>query len=186
MTQTHSSEYTLPPSAINPDSQVIDGFRSAMRNLSAAVTLITVAYGGQRNGCTATAVCSVTTEPPMLLACLNRSASSYQQIVDTGRFTVNILRPDHQDIAMRFASGSSGEARFSDPRWIMGQEGLPILNDALATFECEVDRRMDAGTHDVFFGRVLAVNHASGPCLLYGNGAFGAFNKAMSDSDHGG
>lgn len=174
---TRSLRTTAPPLPPAADDAAVAqaAFREAMRNLAAAVTLITVTHRGQRNGCTATAVCSVTTEPPTLLACLNRSASSHGQIVGAGRFAVNILRPSHRDIALRFASGASGEARFADPRWITGQQGLPILSDALAAFECRVERRVASGSHDVFFGRVLAVTRTTGSGLLYGDGAFGTF-----------
>jgi flavin reductase (DIM6/NTAB) family NADH-FMN oxidoreductase RutF len=147
-------------------------FKSGMRCLSASVTLITVAGPQGRNGLTATAVCSVSATPPTLLVSVSRDASAHKQLLQERRFAVNILRPEHRALADRFSSGDIGESRFETGQWRTGCLGLPVLGDALASFECEVSEVIDAGTHDIFLGRVVNVIVADGKPLLYGGGQY--------------
>jgi flavin reductase len=147
-------------------------FKEGMRRLSACVSLITVAEPAGRNGMTGTAVCSVSVEPPILLVAVNRSASIHDQIMAGKRFGVNILRPRHRMLADRFSSGASGEARFGTGRWTEGATGVPILEDALASFVCKVVRVVGVGTHNIFFGRVVDVHVADGSPLMYGGGQY--------------
>ena len=78
-------------------------FKKGMRHLAASVTLITTRHRQQRGGLTATAVCSVSAEPPQLLVCVNKTASAHDPIGHAGFFCVNILSPQHRKIAERFA-----------------------------------------------------------------------------------
>ena len=78
-------------------------FKKGMRHLAASVTLITTKVQDQRGGLTATAVCSVSAEPPQILVCVNKSASAHDPIGEAGFFCVNILSPGHRKIAERFA-----------------------------------------------------------------------------------
>jgi hypothetical protein len=80
------------------------------------VTLITTRHRDLRGGLTATAVCSVSAEPPQLLVCVNKSASAHDPIGEAGFFCVNILSPQHRKIAERFAGmdGVEGDERFRD------------------------------------------------------------------------
>ncbi len=165
------ADMNSPPATRLP-SVSASAFKHGMRRLSASVSLITVATPAGRNGMTGTAVCSVSVEPPILLVSVNRSASIHDQIEATGRFGVNILRPRHRALADRFSSGDSGEARFAVGRWIMGESGAPLLEDALASFACEILRTVVIETHSVFFGRVVEVRAAEGSPLLYGGGQY--------------
>ena len=78
-------------------------FKRGMRHLAASVTLITTRHRDLRGGLTATAVCSVSAEPPQILVCVNKTASAHDPIGEAGFFCVNILAPDHRKIAERFA-----------------------------------------------------------------------------------
>jgi flavin reductase len=147
-------------------------FKNGMRRLSASVSLITVSGPDGRNGMTGTAVCSVSMDPPILLVSVNKDASIHRQIVAQQRFGVSILRPRHRALADRFSSGDPGEARFANGQWIQGVLGVPILEDALASFVCEVVKTVAIGTHEIFFGRVVGVEVADGSALLYGGGQY--------------
>lgn len=147
-------------------------FKKGMRRLSSSVSLITAGGRLGRNGMTATAVCSVSAEPPILLVGINRGASIHDQILETGSFGVNILRPRHTHLADRFSSGASGEARFEQGLWQEGEHGVPVLGDALASFVCETIKIVTVGTHDIFFGQVVAIEIADGTPLLYGGGQY--------------
>ena len=89
-----------------------------MGSVPAAVTVITAAHNGQRNGLTATAVCSVSAEPAQLLICVNRNASANILIEQSGRFAVSYLHSAHQDLSKIFSQSKLGEeTRFAAGTW---------------------------------------------------------------------
>ena len=109
-------------------------FKKGMRHLAASVTLITTRHRDLRGGLTATAVCSVSAEPPQILVCVNKTASAHDPIGEAGFFCVNVLSPQHRKLAERFAGmdGVEGDERFRDMgEWSIavdrgaGAEGLP-------------------------------------------------------------
>lgn len=156
----------------------MDDFLEGMRRLAAAVDVVTVADGDRRGGLTASAVTSLTVDPPMLLACVNRSASSHALIVDAGRFAVNVLPAGDQGVAAAFAgmTGLEGDDRFSVGEWREGDLGQPILTTALVSFECVIESLVGRSTHDIVIGEVQAVHlgEKTDP-LLYMDRSFGTF-----------
>jgi flavin reductase (DIM6/NTAB) family NADH-FMN oxidoreductase RutF len=157
---------------VRPNAVLHTEFKKGMRRLSSSVSLITAGGEQGRNGMTATAVCSVSAEPPILLVGINLGASIHDQILNTGSFGVNILRPRHRHLADRFSSGLSGEARFEHGNWLEGALGVPVLEDALASFACEIIKVVTVGTHDIFFGQVVGIDVSDGTALLYGGGQY--------------
>jgi len=156
-------------------------FKAGMRRLAAGVCIITTADGtGMRSGLTATAVCSLSAQPPLLLACLNRSSRSYAAVAASGCFAVNVLAADAAGIAQRFASSSSGESKFEGGEWRAATTGAPVLATALAAFDCRLERVVEAGTHAILIGEVAGVSlRPDGePPLLYADGTFGGFAPA--------
>ena len=151
-------------------------FKEGMRQLAAGVTIVTTAVGERRNGLTATAVCSLSAEPPTLLACVNREAGAHAPTLLSRVFCVNVLGAKHLDLATQFASSSRVPERFSTGTWGTLATGAPVLMDALASFDCLLGQTLKAETHTVLVGRVQAVriDPAAQP-LLYSRGAFGTF-----------
>jgi len=122
--------------------------------------------------------------PPMLLVCVNRSASTHQIIHRAGAFSVNLLADDELETVAIFSArrGSDGEARFLDGRWSIGLRGQPMLEDTLVTFECAVSDSHDYGTHTVFIGEVDAKGgNGQSNTLIYFNGAFAALKTVAND-----
>ena len=157
-------------------------FRRCMRAVPGAVAVITCGEEGARTGLTATAVCSLTDAPPMLLICVNSSASAHPVIRATGRFAVNILADDHHGIAGRFGGrdGAEGEERFVGARWLRRQAGAPVLAEARASFDCVLEAEYQHGSHSIFVGRVLAAaSSESQSPLLYLAGRFGTFAEPL-------
>lgn len=153
-------------------------FRRCLREVPGAVAVITTGAAGARTGLTATAVCSLSDSPPMLLACVNGSASAHPVIRDTGRFTINILADRHLDVAGHFAGrhGTEGEARFVDADWTVLAEGGSVLASAVASFDCVLEAEHHYGSHSIFIGRVQAAQARSGlDPMIYLNGKFGTF-----------
>jgi flavin reductase (DIM6/NTAB) family NADH-FMN oxidoreductase RutF len=152
-------------------------FKRGMRQLAAGVNVITTANGAEGDGLTATAVCSISAEPPHLLVCVNASASAHDPIHRAGAFCLNILAQDQEEVARRFAGmdGADRIDRFKIGVWSQLATGVPVLDGALANFDCIVVREIEAATHTLFIGRVLAVRtRDEGMPLIYGNGRFTA------------
>lgn len=151
-----------------------DSFKSGMRQLASGVCLVTTrGADGARSGLTATAVCSVSADPPTLLVCVNQQNGSYRAIRESGSFAVNVLAVDDQDLSNRFASAVSGDERFKHGVWSTLNTGAPVLESALVSFDCILKSVEDVGSHGVFFGEVQAVRvPGRGDPLLYGNGQY--------------
>lgn len=156
-----------------------DRFREGMRHLAASVTVLTTALpDGRRVGMTATAVCSVSGDPPMLLCCINRTNATRQAFAEAGIYAVNVLAVGEQDIANRFAARMEPEERFARGAWTVLETGAPILESAAAAFDCRIAQTVEIGSHSIFFGEVLSVaaRGAHVMPLLYAHGGYGGFN----------
>src|SRR3970282_1493894 len=92
-------------------------FKLGMRTLAGAVNIITSMQGGRRYGMTATAVCSATAEPPTVLACINRLATTHGAVAKSKVFCVNVLRVEVWELSTAFSGGQSGDARFRTRNW---------------------------------------------------------------------
>lgn len=140
-----------------PEVDVSQRFLTAMSALAATVTVITAASpSGERNGMTATAVCSLSNEPPMLVACINRSSGLARALNQTRWFTVNLLASDQEDVAATFAGrdGRSGEERFDPDLWSAHPSGAPVLRGAASSCVCHVANGLQQATHMVLIGVV--------------------------------
>ncbi|WPB56663.1 NADH-dependent FMN reductase RutF [Xylophilus sp. GOD-11R] len=131
-------------------------FRNAMARLGAAVNIITTDGPAGRAGFTASAVCSVTDEPPTLLVCLNRSASVYAAVKQNAVLCVNALAAGHQAISDLFGGKTPMAERFAAADWENGPTGSPMLADATVSFDCRIASCTAVGTHDVLFCEVMA------------------------------
>lgn len=151
-------------------------FKLGMRQLTAGVTIVTTAIGEERRGLTATAVCSLSAEPPTLLACVNREAGAHDPTLQSRVFCVNLLASHHKNLAAVFAAGDRSKERFNTGDWGILETGAPVLMDSLVSFDCILGQTMKADTHTVLAGRVQAVRTDPGlEPLLYSRGEFGSF-----------
>lgn len=156
----------------------LESFKLGMRRLAAGVSLITTqCTDGSRRGMTATAVCSVSTAPPTLLCCINRNNSTYEAIRAAGLFAVNVLSIDNRHLADLFARPISPEEKFAAGLWRSEMTGAPLLESALAAFDCRTSQTVAVGTHGIVFGEIQAirVREVAAKPLLYAHGAYGGF-----------
>jgi flavin reductase (DIM6/NTAB) family NADH-FMN oxidoreductase RutF len=165
------------PSASGPTfvEADVDTFRAAMRHLASGVCLVTHSIGGASTGMTATAVASLSLDPPTLIVCLNRAASTYAGLAPGAAFGVSVLGADHRELAERFAGRTSAEGaeRFREGRWLIAPSGAPLLWDALAAFDCEVEDVVKRHTHAIVIGRVRrAASGVGGGALVYWRGGY--------------
>lgn len=134
-----------------------DIFRTAMARLGAAVNIVTTDGPAGRQGCTASAVCSVTDSPPTLLVCLNRNSDSNTAIKRNGVLCVNVLASHHDTLSSVFAGllgHDDAKARFSYGTWEQLVTGAPALADAAVAFDARVAQVTEIGTHSVFFAEI--------------------------------
>ncbi|WP_441256325.1 flavin reductase family protein [Bradyrhizobium sp. 482_C4_N1_1] len=150
-------------------------FRSAMRNVPGAVSIVTTGTQPGRHGLTLTAGCSVSTDPSSVLVCVNKAADAHDTIKQSGSFCWNILAADHAALAQKFAGqdGSKGDIRFGDGLWRGLATGAPSLVEAICSFDCRVSDSYDAGSHTIFIGKVVAqAMNADRDPLVYVKGEF--------------
>ena len=155
-------------------------FRTGMRRLGGAVNIVTVADGDSWAGLTATAVTSLSAEPPRLLACINRQGSSYEVLTRARALGVNVLSQEHRTLAERFAGLDQGREadRFKEGEWGVQVTGAPLLKTALVSFDCTVESILDSGSHAIVIGNIEAVTiGASAPFspLCYIDGEWSTF-----------
>ncbi|MGE3284480.1 MAG: flavin reductase [Pseudonocardia sp.] len=157
------------------DQQV---FRDVIGRFASGVTVITTSVDAVPYGTTASAVSSLSLEPPMMLICLNKSSETQAAILKAGVFCVNILAEGQQELAYRFASKGD---RFSGTGHDAGLDGVPMLHGALAHLECRVAETVTGGTHTVFLAHVAAAAGHEGAPLTYFRGRFGRLESAREE-----
>ena len=157
--------------------ELLAAFRDTMSQVAATVYAITTCgenggeggtNGSTRHGILATAVSSLSFDPPSLLVCINQSASLHAPLGQAERFCVNVLGTANRDVADCFASAASGEDRFAVGDWKQ-IEGLPVLVSAQSSLLCRRVLRQDFGTHSIFIGELQAAWHRGGmvPLVYY-------------------
>jgi flavin reductase len=148
-------------------------FKNALKLWASGVTVVSAQSEQQGpKGMTATSFSSVSVDPPQILVCLNQSTDTGALVLDQQQFAVNILGDEQQDVSNQFAGGGSQEQRFAGVAWEAGENGAPLLSEALASLECKVVQQVQAGTHWIVIGEVQKVVCRSGEPLLYYNGAY--------------
>ena len=152
-----------------------DDFRAAMRHFPGNVSVITVGTGKERSGLVVTSAVSLAAEPPMVIACINRSSSSWPLLGQFGHFGVNSLSSTQKEIAERFSGrgGIKGADRYANAEWITLETGAPLLRNASVALVCALEDMIDRASHSIIIGRVKAirVNEGQG-ALVYWQGAY--------------
>lgn len=136
---------------------LLDAFRSAMRHVAATVYAVTTGHGGGRYGILATAVSSLSFEPPSLLVCVNRSASLHAPLASAEVFCVNVLGLGNRDVAEAFMTKAPTE-RFKVGDWEEAH-GVPVLATAQSSLICRRAHCHEFGTHSIFIGELIAAKH---------------------------
>lgn len=137
-----------------------DEFRRALGHFATGVTVVTTwDDDGRPTGLTASAVSSVSLDPPLVLVCVAHRSQSHPAFRPGGKFAVNVLSSDQEAVARRFASSSlTGAEKFEGVPYRHGAFGLPVLTDALADYECAIVQAYPGGDHTIFVGQVDAAD----------------------------
>lgn len=149
--------------------------RTALGRFATGVTIITVMTDDGPIGMTANSFTSVSLDPPLIAWSLAKRSGRYGPFAHARHFSVNVLGTAHADIALGFARDATG---FDEPRWIGGEFDMPVLKDALASFECSREFLCDGGDHTIIIGRVEYATLGNGEPLLFYGGTFGEFGPS--------
>lgn len=144
-------------------------FRNAMARVCAPVNVVTTNGPVGRGGFTATAMCSVTDEPPTLLVCMNSRSAQTDLFIENRRFCINVLTQEHKALATAFAGREAEmEARYADADWTDLPSGNQALADAIVSFDCRLTEAKLVGTHNILIGEVMDIRcRHDGHALLY-------------------
>lgn len=163
-----------------------EDFRKALRGIASTVNVISTSDSHDRYGMTATAVMSVSFDPPSLVVAVNKAASIHEPLRARKAFCVNVLAEGHHYVGSDFALKPADADRFETGIWTAheGEEeeltGLPYLHDAQASIFCHLASEFSFGSHTLLIGTVveLRVGQRIAP-LLYCDGGFGTFSMAQ-------
>lgn len=153
-----------------------DTFRNVVGHFTSGVTIITTRQDESNWGITASAFSSVSLEPPMVLVCVNKNTGTCHAISKAKTFGVNILQENQGDLARKFAQPHTDKFQGTD--FTYGELGVPLIEDVLAHFECDVVEEVTGGTHSVFLAEVRRAQAYEKTPLAYYRGKFGRFEEA--------
>ena len=148
-----------------------DEFRAALGAYATGVTVVTAIGTNGPSGATANAVTSLSLDPPMMLACLDRGSRTLTALRAQGRFGVNALAAGQEELAKRFAGKETEAEKWDGVEWSESEE-LPRLPGALMWVACELRDLIDGGDHLILTGNVLAAQSREGQPLLFHRGAY--------------
>ena len=144
-----------------------EDFRRAMSHFPSGVTVITTRdTAGAPHGLTVSAFCSLSAEPPLILACINKLTGSHYAFIERGAFVVHILGEHQRHLSEQFAEPRLD--KFGGVPVLETENGLPVLQGALVTLECTLVEPFDGGDHSILVGKVeSAVVNDSKPLVYF-------------------
>jgi flavin reductase (DIM6/NTAB) family NADH-FMN oxidoreductase RutF len=144
--------------SLDPASDELrETFRLALRRFPAAVSVITSADRDRRHGMTATAVTSLSLDPPSLIVCINQATLLHDIMLLARRFCVNVLRREQVALSSAFSGAVPAEERFGLGNWMTSAEGVTYLADAQINIFCRKAAAVPYGTHTIFIGEAETV-----------------------------
>jgi flavin-dependent trigonelline monooxygenase, reductase component len=153
-------------------------FRRALGAFVTGVTVVTtIQADGSPRGFTANSFTSVSLDPPLILVCIAKTASSYAVFSATRRFAVSVLAEDQKHVSGVFASKAAD--KFAQVPWSTRKTGAPLMDGAAASFDCHTHEVVDAGDHIILIGRVVDFVHTSSSPLGYCRGAYVNFSLSQ-------
>ena len=148
--------------------------RDLLAHFATGVTVVAARNGPLLAGMTANAIASISIDPPVLMASIARKAETHAAIVGSHAFAVSVLAADQRELAECFAQPTTAAklTRFCDAPWHEAETGSPILEGALAYFDCRLTEHHDGGDHVIFLGEIVAAGFREDaePLLWYASG----------------
>jgi 3-hydroxy-9,10-secoandrosta-1,3,5(10)-triene-9,17-dione monooxygenase reductase component len=156
---------------VTQDPPSPDEFRRALAAYPTGVTVVTALGQEGPSGATANSVTSLSLDPPMMLACLDRGSRTLASVRAAGRFGINALAAGQEELAVRFAGKDPEPAKWEGIGWTE-HDGSPRLDDALVWIACELRDLIDGGDHLIATGTVTDAAAREGQPLIFHRGAY--------------
>ncbi|WP_296424459.1 flavin reductase family protein [Yoonia sp.] len=164
---------TITSATFDPSSDA-DSFRSALGSFVTGVTVITTDSAEGPVAIVANSFASVSLDPPMVLWSPAKSSKRFEHFAGSRRFAVHILAADQRDICTAIIGSKTA---INKVPMHLSHCGMPIIEGALATFECNLAATHDAGDHVIVVGHVTKAHHKGGDPLVFHGGRYGAFKE---------
>jgi len=148
-----------------------DALRGAMSGFPTAVTVVTAIGPGGPAGATASAVTSLSLEPPLMLACLDLGSRTLVAVEHARRFGVNVLAGDQAELARRFSTKDPHPEKWEGVAW-EERAGTPRIEGTLIWLGCELRDVHDGGDHSIATGHVLDLEQSGGEPLIFHQGEY--------------
>jgi flavin reductase len=157
--------------AFSADQQV--ALRAVHSRFATGVTVVAARAGPLLSGMTANAIASISIDPPLLMASISRKSETHTAIVGSHSFAASVLAADQRELADCFAQATTAGKlrRFCDAPWHEAETGSPILDGAIAYFDCRLVATHPGGDHSMFVGEIVAAGYEEGaePLIWYGS-----------------
>jgi flavin reductase (DIM6/NTAB) family NADH-FMN oxidoreductase RutF len=156
------------------DDEQRRSLRAMMGRFATGVTVVAARHGPLLAGMTANAIASISIDPPLMMAAISKRAETHVAIVGSHAFAVSVLSREQRALAECFAQPTTAEKlkAFCGAAWHEAETGSPILEDALAYFDCRLTERHEGGDHAIFIGEIVAAGYRTDadPLLWYASG----------------
>ena len=147
--------------------------RSMMGRFGTGVTVVAARHGPLLAGMTANGIASISIDPPLMMASIGQQSETHRAMVGSHAFAVSVLAEDQQSLAECFAQPTTASklTRFCDAEWHEAETGSPILEGAIAYFDCRLTDRYPGGDHTIFVGEIVAAGYRedAAPLLWFGS-----------------
>src|SRR4051794_5644032 len=167
--RTPRASYCLPPitmAAVEPAD-----FRSSMSLIPTAVTVLTTAGAEGPAGATANAVSSLSLDPMLMIAALDRGSRTLLAVQEAHRFAVNVLAAGQEEVARAFATKAPVAEKWQGIEW-SDRAGVPVLDGAVLWVACELQDVIAGGDHVIVTGEVTELEAPGGEPLLFHGGGY--------------
>lgn len=139
--------------------------------LPTGVTVVTASGTDGPAGATANAVSSLSIEPMLMLACLDRGSRTLLAVQAANRFAINVLHAGQEQIARSFATKAPVADKWAGVPW-REREGIPAIDDALAFISCDLRDVIAGGDHVIVTGEVTGLETTEGDPLVFHGGEY--------------
>ncbi|MEU2254870.1 flavin reductase family protein [Nocardia xishanensis] len=145
-------------------------FKAVLGRFCTGITAITALEGDQPLGFACQSFSALSLAPAAVALFPARTSTTWPRIREVGRFCVNILADDQEDVCRQL--GRSGQDKFADLRWRRSPNGSPLLDGSIAWIDCVVEREVDGGDHTIVVAHVtdLGEQREAAPLLFYRSG----------------
>lgn len=182
ITPTIPSRHRTGPTHLDDTRPPLDPsvFKRCMSELATGVAVIATLCESEPCGLLVSSLTALSATPPRVLFCVNKASNAHAALLSSRVCSINILARDHLDEARAFSGGRPHSERFNSGRWVLDDQQVPRLADALSELDAAVAELVDAGTHTIFICDVKGGRCRPGEPLMYFQRGYGAWGGAIT------